>query len=111
MSKIGFLAKIKEENNNVVEFKRPDLLQPSGKDGGGDWLTPLPDGTVFLARDQSHQGYEIGEYHVLAHSEKDILLYISYGIKDVTLWVDPARFCNVTKLRSIQHYGEEEEHE
>lgn len=102
--------KEKDEKKDTDKVSHLHLVKTDGIDGppGGNWLSQLPDGSVVLARDLHNAGYEVGQYTILAHAEKDVLLYASFGVRDITMWVDPIRFCQVTKLRTILQYGEEE---
>src|SRR5688572_19953457 len=101
--------KKKEEIDNVLPFERPEP-RPQTTDGdGGDWLTPLPDDTVFLARNFRYTGYEVGQYTILRHNEKTINIWVLYSGQEAAMVVDPVRFCRDIECIEIIFEPNEEE--
>lgn len=109
--KIGKIFRRNEEEmkpNKKFEVIQGGKAEP--KTGGkeppeNDWLTPLGDNTVFLARQKRIADPILSEFTVIKHSENAVQMRIN----DQMVWFDPGRFCATTDLVDILHYGREDE--
>lgn len=85
---------VDKKTTNVVPFARP----VTGGGGGipSDWLSQLPEQTVFLSRPRDKQPINLTEYHVISQNEKSTLLFVRDptpgGNNDVYMYVDPKIF-------------------
>lgn len=84
---------------NLITPKKPNLvLLTGGTDGDGDYLTPLPIGTKFLAKKESSMlGYDLQMWTVVNKSRRSRLLTIG----GQPLWVQPFDFCQKNKLIEV----------
>lgn len=101
MSKI--ITEANDEKTNVVDFTRkPELKLLTGGILTGDWLSALPQHTVFIARAKKEHSFAIGEFHVVFKSQGGkVKLALEQGGGLMPTWVDPARFCNHYDLVEI----------
>lgn len=59
----------------------------------GDWLTPLPVGTMFFARNKGNpMDFNLGLFRVTAKEGKVVVLHSPQVPHNI--YVDPVRFCN-----------------
>lgn len=103
--------KKKEENDNILPFERPEPKLSGSDDDGGDWLTPLADDTVFLARNKQYRGYEVGQYTVLRHNAVTLNIWVLYSGQEAAMVVDPTRFCRDIEFLEIIFDPNNEEEE
>jgi hypothetical protein len=74
---------------------------------GSDWLSPLPDGTIFLARPIKHQGMPFLDMYRIANRSKRGILLDTILAKETSFWVDPIVFCRTIELFEILERGSE----
>lgn len=100
-----------EKESNIVsfkDFKKPDLKFITGGTITGDWLSALPQYTVFLAKAKNDHSYAVGEFHIVYKSEGGLIkLALSKGGAMLDEWVIPARFCNHFNLEEILLHGDD----
>lgn len=96
-----------EEKSNVVPFKLEVVTGGKGPPGN-DWLSELPDSTIFLTRPSSPQFDKPWgeEYHISNRSESGnwICLYSNLN-QEAYIWVESKRFSRVMELAEILRYG------
>lgn len=95
-----------EEKSNVVPFKLEILTGGKGPPGN-DWLSPLPEGTVFLTRpsDPRFDKPWMEEYHISTRTEQGMVCLHSNLNQEAYIWVDPVRFCRVMELIEVLQHG------
>jgi len=94
-----------EEEKKVVPFLR---VVPGGKTPiGSNWLSSLPQGTVFLCRPIVHHGKPfLEEYHVVFQSTHATRLHTNINAES-NFWVDPISFCGIMELVEILIEGKD----
>lgn len=98
------LLEEKEKEDNVINLE--DAVKNRRASGGGigewdgvDWLSPLDEHTIFLAKNKKDQSFVLTQYEVLYRGERarilKVLLNSWEGRPDeaVVIRVDPKSFC------------------
>lgn len=103
--------KLVEIEDNIIDTERNNVVHliQTGGDGPSnyhpkDWLSPLPNGTIFLFSDlRSPSEPNLGQGKVLYRTEKAIYLGFVVNGQPVQGPVDPVRFC--TKYSLYENLG------
>lgn len=97
----------KHDSDNVLPFERPVLSH--GGDGGGDnWLSSLPEGTVFLSRRKTEQSVQLDQWHISVKWTKGAVLYANIERQDVYMTIDMTRFSKQHELVEVLRKGKME---
>lgn len=80
--------KLKEQDNNMAEFK---TIIGGSTPSGGNWLSELEIGTIFLVKDKTSADFALQRLCVLDKTQKSVMLGIER--EPGPRFVDPNRFC------------------
>jgi hypothetical protein len=67
----------------------------------GDWLSPMPIGTYFLAGDKRSADPFLEQFYITDKTETSVNLEIDLIDKRIHRWVIPERFCQQRFLHEI----------
>ena len=94
-----------KDESNVVPFR---VITGGKGPPGNDWLSELPDGSIFLTRPSSPQFDKPWgeEYHISNRSASGnwICLYQNLN-QEAYIWVETKRFSRMMELAELLRYG------